>query len=156
MGGGDEPSNIVELSIEEHAAAHQYLYEKFGKIEDKLAWHGLQGIIPKKQIIEEISKLPKSEDHKRKISESLKGQKNFWLYGNSYAKKLSGKPKSELHKNKISNALKGRKREPFTESWKEALKEAKRNQPFVTCPHCDLYGKGPNMKRYHFDNCKEK
>lgn len=23
-----------------------------------------------------------------------------------------------------------------------------------TCPHCDKIGKGPNMKRYHFDNCK--
>ena len=24
----------------------------------------------------------------------------------------------------------------------------------LTCPHCDKVGKGPNMKRYHFDNCK--
>jgi hypothetical protein len=23
-----------------------------------------------------------------------------------------------------------------------------------TCPHCDAVGKGPNMSRYHFDNCK--
>ena len=23
-----------------------------------------------------------------------------------------------------------------------------------TCPHCNKIGKGPNMKRYHFDNCK--
>jgi hypothetical protein len=22
-----------------------------------------------------------------------------------------------------------------------------------TCPHCDKIGKGPNMTRYHFDNC---
>jgi hypothetical protein len=25
-----------------------------------------------------------------------------------------------------------------------------------TCPHCNLTGKGPNMPRYHFDNCKAK
>lgn len=25
-----------------------------------------------------------------------------------------------------------------------------------TCPHCDKVGKGPNMTRYHFDNCKQK
>ena len=25
-----------------------------------------------------------------------------------------------------------------------------------TCPHCNLTGKGGNMIRYHFDNCKEK
>ena len=23
-----------------------------------------------------------------------------------------------------------------------------------TCPHCNLVGAGPNMTRYHFDNCK--
>jgi len=26
----------------------------------------------------------------------------------------------------------------------------------ATCPHCNLTGKGPNMIRYHFDNCKAK
>jgi len=25
-----------------------------------------------------------------------------------------------------------------------------------TCPHCGKVGKGPNMKGYHFDKCKEK
>ena len=29
MGGTDEPSNIVLLSIEEHAEAHKKLYEEF-------------------------------------------------------------------------------------------------------------------------------
>lgn len=27
-------------------------------------------------------------------------------------------------------------------------------QKEFTCPHCGKTGKGPNMKRYHFDNCK--
>lgn len=26
----------------------------------------------------------------------------------------------------------------------------------MVCPHCSKIGKGPNMKRYHFDNCKQK
>jgi hypothetical protein len=26
----------------------------------------------------------------------------------------------------------------------------------LTCPHCNKVGKGPNMKRYHFDNCKHR
>lgn len=25
-----------------------------------------------------------------------------------------------------------------------------------TCPHCNLVGKGPNMARYHFNNCKKR
>ena len=27
------------------------------------------------------------------------------------------------------------------------------NYPNVTCPHCNKSGKGPNMTRYHFNNC---
>ena len=30
------------------------------------------------------------------------------------------------------------------------------NQQTHTCPHCNKIGKGPVMKRYHFDNCKHK
>lgn len=28
--------------------------------------------------------------------------------------------------------------------------------PVKECPHCGKIGRGPNMTRYHFDNCKEK
>ena len=40
MGGTDEPSNLVELTVEEHAEAHRVLWEKYGKKEDELAWKG--------------------------------------------------------------------------------------------------------------------
>lgn len=30
MGGSDEPSNLVELSVEEHTNAHKELWEKYG------------------------------------------------------------------------------------------------------------------------------
>ena len=30
------------------------------------------------------------------------------------------------------------------------------NMKMVQCPHCGLEGKGGNMTRYHFDNCKKK
>lgn len=32
----------------------------------------------------------------------------------------------------------------------------KRSFPERVCPHCCKQGKGPNMSRYHFDNCKHK
>jgi len=41
MGGSDDPSNIVKLTIKEHALAHKKLYEKYGKWEDKVAWLSL-------------------------------------------------------------------------------------------------------------------
>jgi hypothetical protein len=34
--------------------------------------------------------------------------------------------------------------------------EAKRNYPVRICPHCGTSGKGGNMVRYHFDNCKQR
>jgi hypothetical protein len=37
-GGNDEPSNIVLLTVEEHAEAHKKLWEEHGRIQDKLAW----------------------------------------------------------------------------------------------------------------------
>lgn len=37
-GGTDDPSNIVELTTEEHAEAHRKLYEEHGRWQDKIAW----------------------------------------------------------------------------------------------------------------------
>jgi hypothetical protein len=45
MGGTDEKSNLVELTIEEHAEAHRKLYEEHGLWQDYLAWKGLAGLI---------------------------------------------------------------------------------------------------------------
>jgi hypothetical protein len=44
MGGSEDPENIIFLKPKEHADAHKILYEKNGKIEDYLAWKGLEGI----------------------------------------------------------------------------------------------------------------
>lgn len=45
MGGNDEPENIVELTIEEHAEAHRKLYEEHGHWQDMIAWKGLLGLL---------------------------------------------------------------------------------------------------------------
>ena len=39
---------------------------------------------------------------------------------------------------------------------KEKMKEAKLNSPIRICIHCGKEGRGSNMTRYHFDNCKRK
>lgn len=43
MGGTDDLSNLVELTVEEHAQAHKELYEKYGKKEDLCAYYMLSG-----------------------------------------------------------------------------------------------------------------
>lgn len=57
MGGSDDPSNLVELTVEEHAEAHRMLWEKYGHWEDKLAWCGLSKLAPKAELAREASRL---------------------------------------------------------------------------------------------------
>ena len=45
MGGSNHESNIVVLSVEEHAEAHRKLYEEHGKWQDKIAADMLSGQI---------------------------------------------------------------------------------------------------------------
>lgn len=54
MGGTDDPENLIELTIEEHAEAHRILYEKYGKWQDYYAWKGLSGQIGREEILKQI------------------------------------------------------------------------------------------------------
>jgi len=47
MGGTDDPSNLIELTPEEHAEAHRVLYEEHGRWQDRVAWIGLAGLATK-------------------------------------------------------------------------------------------------------------
>ena len=184
MGGTDDPSNIIELTVEEHAEAHRVLYEQHGKIQDKLAWLGLSKMIDGKEIISTLLKQPKSSEHREKISKALKGRDASWAKGNKHAKVLKGRPKTEEHKknlsishknidkswllgNKNAVAPNGRPKTPEhqyainlavnTIEAKQKKTESWNNKQIVECPHCGLKGKeGHNMKRYHFNNCKTK
>ncbi len=41
MGGSDDPSNLIELTVEEHAEAHKKLWEEDGNDYDRIAWLSL-------------------------------------------------------------------------------------------------------------------
>lgn len=60
------------------------------------------------------------------------------LKGNTY-EEIFGEEGAKIIKEKLSLAQTGKKHN---------LKER-------ICPHCSKVGKGPNMTRYHFENCKE-
>lgn len=45
MGGTDDPSNLVKLTIEEHAEAYRLLFEKFGNKFDYIAYMALSNQI---------------------------------------------------------------------------------------------------------------
>lgn len=55
-GGTDDESNLIELTIEEHAEAHRILYETHGRWQDRVAWLSLSGIMNDQERIYEILK----------------------------------------------------------------------------------------------------
>jgi group I intron endonuclease len=62
---------------------------------------------------------------------------------------------SETHKQNLSKSqlewLKHNEHPNLGKTWKHSKK---REYVELTCPHCGKVGKGPNMNRYHFHNCK--
>lgn len=75
--------------------------------------------------------------------------------------KLSKTKKRLYAEGKLVNPYKGKKRPEM--SGKNHHRYGKKYEAFsvmnsieYTCPHCNKIGKGPGMKRYHFDNCKLK
>jgi len=92
MGGTDDSSNLVELTIEEHAEAHRVLYEKHNKLEDYLAWQGLSGQIGKEEILKEVC--------------SMKGERNPMFGKTGENSPIYGLKRTQEIKDKISKSLK--------------------------------------------------
>lgn len=98
MGGSDNSSNIVELTIEEHAEAHRKLYEEYGHWQDKLAYKMLSGQISAAEATKEAQRNGQIERWSKYTSEErsmLKSGKNNPMYG---------KTLSENHKTTIGKA----------------------------------------------------
>jgi hypothetical protein len=83
MGGTDNPNNLIELSVKDHAQAHYDLWKKHNCIEDKIAWLCLSGrkLSEKDRIELSISGFKKFllneekvQEWKKKISTSQKGK----------------------------------------------------------------------------------
>ena len=77
MGGSNDPSNLIKLTIEEHAEAHRKLWEEHKKIEDYVAWKGLLGLFSRlecRNFIGWHKSFKHTEETKRKMSEIKKGK----------------------------------------------------------------------------------
>lgn len=95
-----------------------------------------------------IGQRPKSEEHKRKISESNKGKHNHSGVNNpNYGKKMP-----EAQRLAMIARMTGRKYSPEeAESRKQArLAHSK------TCEYCGKFVTSSNYARWHGDNCKQK
>jgi len=164
MGGSDDPSNLIELSVEEHAEAHRLLWEEYQKKEDYLAWKGLAGLIGKEELLAEVNKLKaKSWDVgmtdarvNHYTSDTLKehghwlantfGKKNLTIEHQKLASRASVKKKQEIG---WVSPSKGK-----TYSEKEKIKL----YPLATCPTCGKTGNARGIKQWHGkdgEKCKQ-
>jgi hypothetical protein len=111
MGGTDDPSNLIELTVEEHAEAHKKLWEQYGNIKDYCAWKGLEGTIGKEEIIRLLmdpTGRVHTEETKQKISEAHKGKSKHTEESKEKLRQFrTGMKLSEEHKSKISKGLEG-------------------------------------------------
>lgn len=75
LDGVDSSDNLVEITVEQHALAHKWLWEIYGCIEDKIAYQVLSGKIGKEELMLQLASLGGktqkyrvlSSEHKRKI-----------------------------------------------------------------------------------------
>ena len=97
----------------------------------------------------ELNPAKKDNWHMKSVMQNVSDEERKRRYGKMLGTKNSDKTK-EL-KSLVSKARWSNKED--TEKRKQAMKGKRKS---VTCPHCKLIGAGANMKRYHFDNCKNK
>ena len=76
MGGSDDSSNLIQLTIEEHAEAHKKLWDEHGKWQDKIAWKTLSGQISIQDVREKIMK-EHNPMHREDVIQKMSGQ-NHW------------------------------------------------------------------------------
>ena len=110
-GGSDNPSNIVELTVEEHTEAHKKLFVEHGRWQDKIAWLTLSGQIGK----DEAMRMVRSEGQKGVLNHRY--GKPGTMFGKKHTEETKRKMSvarkgiifTEEHKRKLSESGKGRK-----------------------------------------------
>ena len=127
MGGTDDPNNLKELTVKQHATAHKKLYKKHGKWEDKIAWQMLSGQITNyeaKQQVRRLANLGKqhflgkthTDEYKKKLSlmmtERRKKNKNMGNF-DKHSTKTKEKIAESLKGNKNKLGKKGPNKKPY-------------------------------------------
>ena len=100
MGGTNDLSNLVELTVEEHAEAHKLLWEQYKRYQDYYAWQGLAGLIGKEDILKGIMNQESMKNHLSKKS------KEFW--NNLTEEEKTIKRNQFLEVRKLTNGSKGK------------------------------------------------
>jgi len=134
-GGTDDSSNLVRLTVAEHAEAHRLLWEQHGRPEDKLAWLLLAGKTDEAESARiELARHVQKRRWKKPGARQAQSER---MKGNAFAVGHEWTPTEET-KQRISVAQKERYeqhphlriRAAHTEETKRKISESKRNNPY--------------------------
>jgi ribosomal protein S27AE len=142
-GGTDDPSNLIKLTVEEHADAHRKLYEQYGRWQDYLAWKGLSGRIDKEELIRQMTSIVHkgkvvSEETKAKQSKAKMG-KNNPMYGT--VSPNAGKFGEDSPRWGLKHS----------DDTKAKISESAKNRKKIDCPHCGKSALPGHYGRWHKD-----
>ncbi len=145
VGGTDEPSNIVKLTIKEHAEAHRLLYEQYGRWQDRVAWLCLSKQISCAEATKMAQSLANRGENNKMFGMTGEKNPNYGnrgpknpLYGKKHSEEtcrkrrgsLIGRSFENLHGKEKAKELKSKLRIPKTEEHKAKLRKPK---PKVVC-----------------------
>jgi len=173
--GSDNKNNRILLTPREHYVCHKllcYIYPQNTKI--IYAFHLMTCMQKTKYNITsrdyELARFLRSnkslsKETKEKLSIKSSGENNG-MFENG--EKISGEKNGMFGKHHTEKSIEKIKNSKRTESYwikienqnklkKLRIETGKKYIHFKKqCPYCGLIGKGPNMARYHFNNCKLK
>lgn len=148
MGGSDDPSNLIEVTVEQHAELHFALYLEHGLLEDWRAFHFLKSIIGKEEEIKQIQSRPKTEEHKKKISEATKGvKKKQNLVACPYCGEMHRPSNLQRHINAVHLGIKN-KRAKNSADFSKKQSERMKNLQHKECDICGQMVHPSNFKRH--------
>jgi len=123
--GCNSKDNVVWLTLEQHIQVHDFLFELYGRLEDKWASGFLSGRIGKENIIREICRQNQKKaveywktHTRKKWSKEAKSERSQMLKGNKHTK---GHKLTDDHIRKCTAHLRGNKYAlgmKHTEEWK--------------------------------------
>jgi hypothetical protein len=119
MGGSNSKDNLVEVTVTQHAMFHFCNYQLWGNEEDRLAWIGLSGIVPKEELVHELMKLGQRKAIElAKTPENIeKKKKKFKEIGHQQGEKNSQHGTVWIYNKELRECTRIPKGDPIPEGW---------------------------------------
>jgi hypothetical protein len=151
MGGSDDPSNIVKLTVEQHAEAHKKLWEEHGCWQDRVAWQTLSGQISCQVAIRQAISLTQKGRKRtaREIESVIESNKRRSGINHHYFGKKRTKEECEKMSKSHMGQIPWNKGKKMTETERQNNRNAQLKRTKYECDLCHktISGKG-NLKQH--------